>query len=110
MAMVQTDDGRTVWVPDHLAPQPLELNAGGTVNPIFGQVQPQPPPPPPPPPQQHLGMGGEQMPQVAQAQTPSVTGGQLPPDQMQPPAQTAQPQNAPDFIAASVENDPKAVS
>lgn len=102
MAMTLTPDGRTVYVPDFLAPQAQEdpLALGTTLGPR-GRGGPPPP--------QQIGEGVTPGAELAAPEVPSVTGGQLPTEAPSPPP-APQVQNAPDYLAGAVDNDPKVIA
>jgi hypothetical protein len=122
MAMTITPDGRTVWIPDAIAPLsfalPGELGKGDAGT--GGQLPAPPPPPPPPPPQGPIGSpspgggtmgprgrnmiglgpfaGGGEIAAPGGDEIASVTGGQLPIGMEQAPMG---PQTPREFVAAT---------
>jgi len=99
--LVNTPDGRQVYIPDGIVPPPLDIAHGGMGGSSGGMQGGQVPPPPPPPPPLKFGPGGSVPTEIAGPGAPnpelpqSVTGGALPtPDQSAAPM--AQPLVPPD--------------
>lgn len=97
MAMTITPDGQQVWIPDNIAPIPLQFALPGELAKALPPGMPPPPPPPPPEPsapiggsstmgprgRNMIGLGPTPGSEIAAPEQASVTGGQLPPSVME---------------------------